>query len=77
MPEDDLAIFSKVLEFICFGRVPYKLNVDIIAEMAGTDKHSDTSMIELEIATTGMMRTYVMADRLCIETLMNAVHDNC
>ena len=76
LPEDDPAIFAKLLEYIYFETIPYRLdtatrkfNADATEEER---QHFDRKRRE---AFMGMIKMYILAEKLGIEPLMNAVHD--
>jgi hypothetical protein len=75
MPEDDPTIFAKVLEFVYFGTIPYHLDDEFLKPSAGQVTLTDTEQEQFGAACEGLVRVYQLADKLCMETLMNAIHD--
>ena len=80
MPEDDPTTFACVLEFIYFGTIPYNLD-EKTSMVCYYQDHA--SQAEIEAAATkictasrGLIKVYRLADKLCIEGLMNASHDS-
>lgn len=79
MPEDDPTIFAHVLEYIYFGTIPYNLDEETMsaeAYLALTRDEQKAWSKTLHTASRGLIKVYRLADKLCIEGLMNASHDS-
>ena len=79
MPEDDPTIFAHVLEYIYFGTIPYDLDEETMsaeAYLALTTRDEQNAWSRtVHTASKGLIKVYRLADKLCIEGLMNACHD--
>jgi hypothetical protein len=80
MPEDDPTTFARVLEFIYFGTIPYNLDEKFLSPKfyhAATRDEQKAWSKTVHTASRGLIKVYRLADKLCIESLMNASHDSC
>lgn len=75
MPEDDPMIFAKVLEFIYFGTIPYHLDNEFLKPTAGQVALTDRNQERFLATSEGLVKVYQLADKLCMETLMNTIYD--
>lgn len=76
MPEDDPSIFAKVLEFIYFSKTPFRLSDDFMKELDGDKDQTPSQATTRHDAQTGMIGAYCLAEKLCMEPLMNCIHDH-
>ena len=80
LPEDEPTVFARVLEYIYFGRTPYELDDPAWNHLRDSIKTKDAEAFPGAVATLrgiclGLVKFYILADKLCVETLMNLVHD--
>jgi hypothetical protein len=80
LPEDEPTAFARVLEYIYFGRTPYELDDATWNQLLASTKTKDTKAFPGAITTMryiclGLVKVYILADKLCVETLMSLVHD--
>ena len=67
-------MFSKVLEFIYFGKVPYLLDNKAWSHIENLDR-GEYPLAECCLDHDEVAGTYLMADKMCVEPLMNGLHD--
>jgi hypothetical protein len=69
-------LFAKVLDFVYLNTVPYQLDdetwcwLKALRPLENFGPHG-----QVDDAVSGIVATYLVADKLCIEPLMNALHD--
>jgi hypothetical protein len=75
LPEDKPAVFANILNYIYFGTVPYPIHDLMIPRKDATGKQEDLVQETLATTRSGMIHTYIAAEKFGIEGLMNGIQD--